>query len=298
MKKFTFLALGLAAATCAFAQDDDYVLVEIGSGAQYYEYWGDDMLDTLDVDFTTWNYDSIPDPGLSESVTAGHSDMIIERAKLGFYKYTIYENRPIDMNGTATATNALFNGGYTLFNGVKTSNALIENSKRPAIYFPHYPYGIDKIIVTGVSNKTARTMFWSYRYVGVDTQGNDSIYFAGLPNMNFGNTYDEYVEEINSEMVTDVHTSRNSTEYWFITRLQVIPMPVPKAALEKIKASTFTCRSVANGILIHASETSNVTIYSLTGAVLHQVTVYGGEREFVAMPAGFYLVNNQKVVVR
>ena len=298
MKKLTFLALGLVAAMCAFAQDDDYVLVEMGSGQQVYEYWGDDMLDTLDVDFTKWTYDSIPDPALSESVTAGHSDMLIERAKLGFYKYAIYENRSIVINGTATITNALFNGGYSLVDGQKIRNTDIEVEKRPAIYFPHYPYGIDKIIITGISNMNARTMFWMYKYVGVDTQGNDSIYYTGLPNMNFNNTYDEYIEEINSEMVTDVHTARNSTDYWFITRIQIIPMPVPVSALEKIKASTFTCRSVANGILIHASETSNVTIYSLSGVALRQLTVNGGEREFVAMPVGFYLVNNQKIIVQ
>ena len=99
-----------------------------------------------------------------------------------------------------------------------------------------------------------------------------------------------------SEVVTDLHLARNSTDYWFIGKIEVIPFP--NTALDAVQDERYEVRGVHGNIVINAKEAAEVTIYNLSGMALKTVYVRAGERVVLPMPQGFYVANRSKVVVK
>ena len=138
-------------------------------------------------------------------------------------------------------------------------------------------------------------MFVSNRAIAQSTLGQDSTIMDGLPYIQFGNTWDEYVVDIQTEEKTDLNVSRNSTDFWFISRIEVIPYET--TGIERLQDDRYEARAVSNGILINAKEIVDVDIYSLTGALLHTITAVPDCHTFIPMPAGCYIVNKDKIIV-
>jgi len=279
----------------------DYLLVEYYPGCFYYEWYGEDQTEPVTIDFTKWNYDSLPDPAWPDFKTItsmGHTDALQQRYNIGFYQWTIYENRDLSSDGykgESTKANVLFNGGYTYLGGVRTGAGAVPQSKRPALYFPHYKNGIKQIRITGVSHTNSRAMFIGYKTTVQGSTGQDSTILAGLPGVNFENVWDEYVVDMSNSQISDVRISRNSTDYWFIGAIEVIPHEV--TALPIVQDERYEARAVTGGILINAKEDVNVDIFSMAGVKLHTVVIKAGVHTMIPMPKGVYLVNNDKVIV-
>ena len=282
----------------------DFLLSEYYPGCAYYEWWGDAQTKPIVIDFTRWTYDSLPDPQWPDFATArsfGHSDELVQRSNIGFYQWMIYENRSLSSDGYigedgTSVANVLFNGGYSYINGVREGAGSVALSKRPRIYFPTFKAGVHQVRITGVSHSNTRSMFVQYKDITTSTAGLDSTIMSGLPALNFGNEWDEYVIDINTEGVTDLNISRNSTDFWFISRIEVIPYP--STALERVHDERYEVRAVTGGILINAKERVEADIYSVTGSLLHTVTALPEQHTFIPMPSGFYIVNSEKVVVK
>ena len=281
----------------------DYILAEYYPGCFYYEWWGDNQTQPIVIDFTKWTYDSLPDPQWPDFKTTmqmGHSDEIVQRNNIGFYQWTIYEGRNLSSDGYtddegSTTANVLFNGGYGNIDGVREGAGSVAQCKRPRIYFPTFKAGIHQIRITGVSHNNARTMFVGNREITQSSLGQDSTIMNGLPYIQFGNTWDEYVVDIQTEEKTDLNVSRNSTDYWFISRIEVIPYET--TGIDRLQDDRFEARAVCNGILINAKEKVDVDIYSLTGALLHTISALPDCHTFIPMPAGCYIVNKDKIIV-
>ena len=277
----------------------DYQLVEYYTDCYFYEWYGELQTEGFEIDFTQWTYDSLPDPAWPDFATTlanGHSDELVQRHNLGFYQWTIYEGRDLSTDGYMGSSNVLFNSGYTYLDGTKTGAGVIALSKRPAIYFPTFKNGIKQIRITGVSHNNARSMFVLYKSSMSDAQGNDSIIMAGLPALEFGKEWDEYVIDNQSEAVTDVHIARNSTDYWFIGKIEVIPFP--STSVDAVQDTRYEVRGVHGNIVINAKEDAEVTIYTASGVALQTVKVHAGERVVIPMPQGFYVANHSKVGVK
>lgn len=292
-------------ATCAVTVEwmmpeaTDYQLVEYYTDCYYYEWYGEAQTEGIEIDFTRWTYDSLPDPtapNFAVMQEMGHSDELVERNHIGFYQWTIYEDRDLTPDGYTGKANVLYNGGYTNLEGVKTSAGVIAQCKRPAIYFPTFKNGIKQVRITGVSHNNARSMQVLYKSSALNGQGNDSTIMVGLPALEFGKEWDEYVIDNQSEAVTDLHIARNSTDYWFIGKIEVIPFP--NTALDAVQDERYEVRGVHGNIVINAKEAAEVTIYNLSGMALKTVYVRAGERVVLPMPQGFYVANRSKVVVK
>ncbi len=281
----------------------DFILAEYYPGCFYYEWWGDALTKPLYIDFTKWTYDSLPDPQWPDFATArsmGHSGELVQRDNIGFYQWMIYEGRSLSSDGYvsetgATTANVLFNGGYSYINGVREGAGAVALCYRPRIYFPTFKAGLHQVRITGVSHSNTRSMFVQYKDMTLSSLGQDSAIMAGLPALQFGNVWDEYVIDITNEGITDVNLSRNSTDFWFIGSIELIPYDA--SALEHVADTRYEARAVTGGILINAKQTVQVPVYSLTGYLLHTITALPEQHTFIPMPQGVYLVGKEKVVV-
>ncbi len=282
----------------------DYVIEEYYPGCQYYVWYGENQTKPIVIDFTKWKYEDLSDPLWPDFQTTrsnGHSDALVQRENIGFYQWMIYEGRSLGNTGYvgedgSTSANVLFNCGYTYLDGVKEGAGSVVQCKRPRIYFPSFKAGVHQVRITGVSYQNTRSMFVSYRNMTTSTLGTDSVVMQSLPYLNFGNTWDEYVVDINAEEISDVNISRNSTDFWFIGKIEVIPYET--SALERVQDNRYEARGVQGGILINSKCDLTVEIYSLTGALLHEVEVREGIHTVIPVSQGCYIVNNDKVIVR
>lgn len=279
-------------------EDCNYQLVEYYEGCTYYEWYGEAQTEGFTIDFTKWTYQDLGDPSwpdLATTMEQGHSDQIVEKDLLGFYQWVIYENRNLTADGVSEPLNVLFNGGYTYLDSVKTGAGIVPLCKRPAIYFPTFKNGIKQVRITGVSHNNARPLTVSYKAYMPDAQGKDSAIMAGLPSLELGNTWDEYVVDNQNETVTDLRLSRNSTDYWFIGSIEVIPFA--NTAVSFVADDRLEVRAVTGGILFNAKEDVTAVIYSMLGTHLHTIHVRAGVHTMVPMPQGMYIVNKQKIIV-
>lgn len=277
----------------------DYQLVEYYKDCYYYEWYGDAQTEPIFVDFTKWTYDSLPDPQWPDFTTTtirGHSDQLTQRYNLGFYQWMIYENRNLESDQAPMAvSNVLFNYGYTYLDGEKVGAGAVPQCKRPAIYLPYYENGIKQVRITGVSHNNARSMGIGYTAYQPDVHGQDSAIMAGLPYLNFDKVWDEYVIDTQNESVHNMRLSRNSTDYWFIGSIEVIPFE--GTDLKNVRDDRYEVRPVTGGILFNAKEDVDATIYSFSGAPIHNIHVKAGVHVMVPMTVGAYIVNNTKVIV-
>lgn len=279
-------------------EDCNYQLVEYYDGCTYYEWYGEAQTKGFTIDFTKWNYEDLADPNWPDFATTqaqGHSDQIVEKDLLGFYQWVIYENRDLTSDGFSGSQNVLFNGGYTYLDGERLGAGVVPLCKRPAIYFPTFKNGIKQVRITGVSHNNVRPLSVSYKAFMPNSQGGDSTIMAGLPSLEFGKEWDEYVIDNQNETVTDLRISRNSTDYWFIGSIEVIPFG--GTAVESVLDNRLEVRAVTGGILFNAKEDLTANIYTILGTTLHTIQVRAGVHTMVPMAKGVYIVNNQKIIV-
>lgn len=277
----------------------DYQLVEYYKDCYYYEWYGEEQTEPIYIDFTKLTYDSLPDPSwpdFNTTVAQGHSDQIVQRNNVGFYQWVIYEGRNLESDqAPMSVANVLFNGGYTYLNGERIGAGAIAQCKRPAIYLPTFKNGIKQVRITGVSHNNSRSCMVGYKAYQTDSHGQDSAIMAGLPYLEFGKVWDEYVIDTQNESVMNMRLSRNSTDYWFIGSIEVIPFG--GSNLETVRDTRYEVRAVTGGILFNAKEDVDAVIYNFSGMPLHNIHVRAGIHVMVPMAPGAYIVNNTKVLV-
>lgn len=196
-----------------------------------FDFGGTAIEDTLVIDFSKMNANKVAfNTTLGSTV---HADTLLEFNHAGLYKWCYLASRKC---GTGTTYGPLLcNYSNSDYNGVSTSNgaSTLPATKRPTIYLPTVKHGIGKVIVEGWTNgSNNRALFTSYK----KTDGSWVSLPSTASKQSFtllGNQYTKDTIVINSRDVKDLCMSRNSTDYQFITKITVIPMPYVEITIDE-----------------------------------------------------------------
>ena len=264
MKKVIFLVFGLLAAFSMRAENTQqpsdgntgmYILKEDG----YYHYNGEPV-DDVYMDFSDL---TAADAYYTTGTT--HKDTLFTFMEtLGMYKWCYYASRTI--TGGDTYGPVAWNSG-TSENGKNGDIKTSAPEKLPAVYFPEIKTGVKQLVVEGWTNNGGdRTLIVDYedaegKWKTVKGLGVDP-YYATMKT----NTYSSDTVNINNAQVKRIRFWRNSNDWQFLTKVQIIAMPDTETGVAAAEnAESKAVKYIENGQLYIRR---NGQIYSAQGCKL------------------------------
>lgn len=203
---------------------------------QRYDYIGEPLEETLEVDFTQL----LTTKKAFNTVlgTNVHADTCLEFEHVGLYKWCHnLDNRSCE--GT-TYTDVLSNYGNSDVNGTKTANNASDLAAelKPTVYLPTVKNGISKIIVEGWTNdNTSGNLYIQAKDVLTNTWKSINKVDGSITKSVFAlgnNTYTKDTLVINNRNIKDVLFYRQHTPYQFITKITIIPMEgLPEVVIDE-----------------------------------------------------------------
>jgi len=213
------------------AVEPEYVL---NSETDRYDYKGDAIEGVYEVNFSELTpYDVAYNTALGKNVFA---DTVIEFQHMGLYKYGYRDSRKV---GEVTYAPLLWNSGHSDYQGADSTNLNLYKAnlmtKLPCMYFPTIKNGIKQVIIEGWSNNNARGI----NLIAKNTKGEwgelkDVCPHVDKDDANLGgNTYTTLTFTINSNAVKNIGTWFNSTDWQFITKVKIVPMPDNEVVIDE-----------------------------------------------------------------
>lgn len=144
----------------------------------------------------------------------------------------------------------------------------------------------------------------SWRADGADETMRYAIYYVPSRVAYNSATYEKsaYLQRVTWETSADVSSCTQSGYYFVVTAIDAAgnesePYIKTPSGIQAVETDALTIYGVPGAVCISAPEATMVSIHTIAGQLMHEVQVEPGTTE-VALPAGFYLVNGQKIIVQ
>ncbi len=239
---------------------------------QRYDYIGEPLEDTLEVDFTQLpSYKKAFNTTLGENV---HADTCLEFEHVGLYKWS-HNLQDRSCEGK-TYTHVLSNYGNSDVNGVKTANnaSSLSVSLKPTVYLPTMKNGISKIIVEGwTNNNTSGNVYVIAKDADGTWKAIDKVN-GNITKTTFMLKEDKYTKDtltINNYNIKNVAFYRQHTPYQFITKITIIPMEaLPEVVIDENEDNKTILET-------YKGQTVNLTVYRTLRANIYNTFCLPGE---------------------
>lgn len=208
MKKLTSFILGLLIVLPLSANN-----FEKNETTGMYDFIGTDSVESISVDFTTWQASDLYDEAIGNNYasTTPHTLSFTEKEGLGFQRWVIFPNRWF---ATGVTRNALFNNSYP-----RDADSLAT----PAIYFPPFKWGIKQLSVFGKQGGRPLLVL-GYRESTAAWEKLGTIAISG------DNGINESTFDINSADICRIalYGDKANTAYTSITKIEITGMDEPE----------------------------------------------------------------------